>query len=126
MRLDDKALLIGLALIFGIMSVFGIAVKAGTGLAEIKSAPAGIPTKYEIAHIRFAKSAVVYDIIENKFIFDLNADAPLPATSLTKLMTAYVANKILNPRKRLLFRGRIYCQKETVDLPLENDFCPRS
>ena len=43
MRLDDKALLIGLALIFGIMSVFGIAVKAGTELAEINSAQLSLP-----------------------------------------------------------------------------------
>jgi len=38
-----------------------------------------------------AKSAYVFDITRNKEVFKLNADAPLPLASLTKIMTAVVA-----------------------------------
>lgn len=40
-----------------------------------------------------AKSAYVFDVISEKPIFELNADAQLPLASLTKLMTATVAKE---------------------------------
>lgn len=42
-----------------------------------------------------AKSAVVWDIINNRELFTKNADLPLPLASLTKVMTALVADSIL-------------------------------
>lgn len=40
-----------------------------------------------------AKSACVFDIKENKFLFELNSGRQMPLASLTKLMTALVARE---------------------------------
>ncbi|MBU3925681.1 serine hydrolase [Patescibacteria group bacterium] len=40
-----------------------------------------------------AKSAYVFDVIQDKPLFEFNADAQLPLASLTKLMTAVVAKE---------------------------------
>lgn len=44
-----------------------------------------------------AKAAYVFDAVKNKTIFELNADAQLPLASLTKIMTALVAEENLPP-----------------------------
>ncbi len=42
-----------------------------------------------------AKSAYVYDLLENKPLFELNPDKQMPLASLTKLITAVVAEESL-------------------------------
>jgi D-alanyl-D-alanine carboxypeptidase len=48
-----------------------------------------------IAPIIEAKSAIVYDASTGKTIYDKNAEAVVPLASLTKLMTAFAAAKLL-------------------------------
>ena len=59
-----------------------------------------------------AKSAYVFDILNNKPIFELNAKVQLPLASLTKIMTAIVAKeklpewlKVKIPMKAILQEG---------------------
>lgn len=48
-----------------------------------------------------AKSAIVWDVVEQKVIFNKNADDPLPLASITKLMTALVAYELLDPDEKV-------------------------
>lgn len=43
-----------------------------------------------------AKSAIVWDVAEQKVLFNKNADKQLPLASITKLMTALVSYELLN------------------------------
>ena len=42
-----------------------------------------------------AKSAIVYDLAENKILYQKNPDEQLPLASLTKIMTALVATDMI-------------------------------
>ncbi len=44
-----------------------------------------------------AKSAIVWDVQQQKILFNKNADDIFPLASITKLMTALVAHKLLDP-----------------------------
>lgn len=44
-----------------------------------------------------ARSAIVWDVKEQRVLFNKNADEQLPLASITKLMTALVAYELLNP-----------------------------
>ena len=48
-----------------------------------------------------AKSAIVWDVTENRAIFEKNADEPLPLASLTKVMTALTAETLASPTSEL-------------------------
>lgn len=48
-----------------------------------------------------AKSAVVFDVQKQKFLFEKNANTPLPLASITKLMTAVVSYELLNPEEEI-------------------------
>ncbi|MDO8555350.1 MAG: serine hydrolase [bacterium] len=50
--------------------------------------------KFVLSQINIeAKSACVFDIAQNKFLFELNYEKPMPLASLTKLMTAITAKE---------------------------------
>lgn len=49
-----------------------------------------------------AKSAVVWDVVNQKEIFSKNGDLPLPLASLTKVMTALTADKYVTGNKKIL------------------------
>ena len=55
-----------------------------------------------------AESACVFDIAQNKFLFELNSEKPMPLASLTKLMTAVTA------KENMLETSKIEISKEAV------------
>lgn len=59
---------------------------------------AGLSTEIIIEEVTLeAKSACVFDVLKNEFIFEKNPEAQLPLASLTKLTTALVAKENLLP-----------------------------
>lgn len=48
-----------------------------------------------------ARAAIVYDIANDRILYEKNADAQLPLASLTKIMTAYVAATTLERHMRV-------------------------
>ena len=48
-----------------------------------------------------AKSAFVWDVAEQKILFNKNGDTELPLASITKLMTALVAYELLDPEQKV-------------------------
>ncbi|MFZ2252733.1 MAG: serine hydrolase [Minisyncoccia bacterium] len=48
-----------------------------------------------------AKSAFVWDVAEQKILFNKNGDEELPLASITKLMTALVAYELLDPEQKI-------------------------
>lgn len=48
-----------------------------------------------------AKSAFVWDVAEQKILFNKDGDAELPLASITKLMTALVAYELLDPEQKI-------------------------
>jgi D-alanyl-D-alanine carboxypeptidase len=48
-----------------------------------------------------AKSAFVWDVRDQKVLFNKNADAKLPLASVTKLMTALIAYELLDPNAKI-------------------------
>lgn len=50
------------------------------------------------------KSAIVFDIKNNKTLFELNADEILPLASITKMLLAPVAFDILHPQTEILIK----------------------
>lgn len=64
--------------------------------------------EYEKPLLLESKSACVFDLLKNEFIFELNPSAQLPLASLTKLMTAVIAKEYLLERKLIeISRGAI-------------------
>ena len=53
-----------------------------------------------------ARSAIVWDVTEQKVLFNKNADDVLPLASLTKLMTALVAYELLDTRDNVTISSR--------------------
>lgn len=53
-----------------------------------------------------ARSAIVWDVKEQKVLFNKNADDVLPLASLTKLMTALVAYELLDTRDHVTISSR--------------------
>jgi D-alanyl-D-alanine carboxypeptidase len=49
-----------------------------------------------------AKSALVYDIKEQRSIFEYNAEMQLPLASLTKVMTAIAIRELLRPDQKII------------------------
>jgi len=47
-----------------------------------------------------AKAVLVFDLVKNEPIFELNSNAQLPLASLTKIMTAIVAEEIIPPSEK--------------------------
>ncbi|MFC1757121.1 D-alanyl-D-alanine carboxypeptidase family protein [Patescibacteria group bacterium] len=70
--------------------IFEVSQKENPGSSEIA-------TTQEIPFQIEALSACVFDILNNSFIYELNADTQRPLASLTKLMTAIVAKENLLP-----------------------------
>lgn len=66
-----------------------------------------------------AKAALVYDPAANKVIFAKNGSAPLPIASITKLMTAYLANQEL-PASEVLttINGRHWLSRDLINFTL--------
>lgn len=48
-----------------------------------------------------AKSAIVWDVKEQRVLFNKNADDQMPLASITKLMTALIAYELLSPEERV-------------------------
>ena len=48
-----------------------------------------------------ARSAIVWDVQNQKILFNKNADDQLPLASVTKLMTALVAYELLDPKQKV-------------------------
>lgn len=64
------------------------------GAAVITSAP---HTNTDLSHVRVvAEAAFVYDVAQQKVLYEKNANQPLPLASVSKLMTALVAHEILD------------------------------
>ncbi len=62
-----------------------------------------------------AKSAVVYDVNSDKILFAKNPNAQLPLASITKLMTATVANSLLPSNKKVIpFAGKLWTKKDAL------------
>jgi len=53
-----------------------------------------------------AKSAIVWDVINNREIFSKNPDEPLPLASLTKIMTAIITNEKLEDDQKVKITGK--------------------
>jgi D-alanyl-D-alanine carboxypeptidase len=57
----------------------------------------------ELSDIRLeAKSAIVYDVHNRRVLYSKNPNTPMPLASLTKLITALVANRVLSPASKVL------------------------
>lgn len=52
-----------------------------------------------------AKAAIVYDPINNKELFSKNSDIPLPLASLTKIMTAIIADRELSNNSNIQIKS---------------------
>lgn len=79
-----------------------------------------------------AKGAIVWDVKEQKLLFNKNGDIVLPLASVTKLMTALVAYELLDPEEKVtisahdlqtigdsgLLDGEIFSVQDLVDLTL--------
>src|SRR3989344_4051370 len=90
--IDDKKVAIIAAAILLVSGCFAFYEKILTP-KEIT----GIDPKAELwneLHLE-AEAVAIYDIKEQKFLFEKNSEIQLPLASLTKIMTAYVVRKNL-------------------------------
>jgi len=65
-----------------------------------------------------AKSAIVYDPETKEIIFAKNADEVLPIASITKLMTAHLANKNLTTETITTSDGKRWSPRNLIDFTL--------
>lgn len=63
-----------------------------------------------------AKSACVFDVAENKFLFELNSEKPMPLASLTKLMTAVIAQENMPETSKIEITKEAVAQEGDSDL----------
>lgn len=82
-----------------ILIIFFLALIAGTlfnAVRNIKTIPVATPVFDPFGQIDIeAKSAIVYDLAENKILYQKNPGEQLPLASLTKIMTALVATDMI-------------------------------
>lgn len=69
-------------------------------LAQVNDVPSEASHAFDTIHIK-AKSAIVWDVNNQKVLFEKNPDESLPLASVTKLMTALVAYELLDPQDRV-------------------------
>lgn len=75
-----------------------------------------VPTQHDVASLRKANafadtdiratSAIVWDVKEQRVLFNKNADKQLPLASITKLMTALVTYELLDSNERVSISKR--------------------
>lgn len=78
------------------VSVFGLLLIGGKALDGNRNAVKTEKTNPFQEVVLEAKSAVVWDVINNRELFSKNSDMPLPLASLTKVMTAVTTDGKLN------------------------------
>lgn len=81
--------------------VFGLMIIGGKSLNKTgKTAVVEIPDTFQGISLE-AKSVVVWDVVNNRELFSKNSDIPLPLASLTKVLTAVMANEKLNENQKI-------------------------
>ncbi len=93
-----------------------LSVNLFTTQARQVSAAAAIlpPSPFDNLQLQ-AKSVVVYDVNSAKILFAKNPNTQLPLASITKLMTATVANSLLPGNKKVIpFAGKLWTKKDAL------------
>jgi D-alanyl-D-alanine carboxypeptidase (penicillin-binding protein 5/6) len=96
----------GIALIFGSLSLllfFYVGHKVSLSPPATPEPVVATERKnpYEALALE-AEAAIVYDLAEERALYEKNADAQLPLASLTKLLTIYAASRTLTPTSPIL------------------------
>lgn len=101
---SGKKIIIGAAVIVGLFFIISYLPLEKADL-RIENATSTLENSEKIDSKPFvppsiqAKAAYVYDLNDNRVIFAMNEDTPLPLASITKLMTALVSSQILSDDK---------------------------
>ncbi len=81
--------------------VFGLMIIGSKSLNETgKAVVIEIPDAFQGISLE-AKSVVVWDVVNDRELFSKNSDMPLPLASLTKVLTAVMANEKLNENQKI-------------------------
>ena len=106
-------------------------VRVETRLEPVHAAAADISDPFEDARL-VAEAAVVWDVKEQRMLFNKNGDRELPLASITKLMTALVTYELLSPEEKItisaydlktqgdsgLLVGEAFTMQDLLDLTL--------
>ena len=112
-----------------------VVLNANLPVTEISTSTSNVPQKIESVSI-IAKSAFVWDVNEQRVLFQKNENEILPLASITKLMTALVAYELLPDDTKVkvtkeaasqqsggsLREGEVFAVKELADFALVSSY----
>ncbi len=105
-KLTNKKAAFGILISFGLLIILTFIMEpklqASRQTEQLAAVAASIDTQSKVpAKIKnidlIAKSAIVYDVQSARVLYQKNADVPMPLASITKLVTALVADKKVKP-----------------------------
>jgi len=99
-----------LILVLSLFMLFSAYVSRGVRHYENTSSVATVLSSFAQLSLE-ANSAIVYDIVSKKVLFEKNSDVPLPLASVTKIMTAVTAIELL-PKNSVITINKEFLKEE--------------